>query len=158
MKMLHPPILCCLHFPRQLFLSCNHLFPAILKFVVATWLDTAEVLAELQLLLMQGDQLIGLVPLWRLMNYTVDLGTVTLCPCLIARIGERGRLNNDFRYHAWWSVKLVLDQAEILWNEMIIVVISISPEAAIQRCSYKKLFWKYATNLQENTNPEVRFQ
>ena len=84
----------------KLFLSCNHLFPAILKFVVAAWLDTAEVLAELQLLLMQGDQLIGLVPLWRLMNYTVDLGTVTLCPCLIARIGERGRLNNDFRYHA----------------------------------------------------------
>ena len=84
----------------KIFLSCNHLFPAILKFVVASWLDTAEVLAELQLLLMQGDQLIGFVSLWNLMIYTVDLGTVTLCPCLIARIGERGRLKNDFRYHA----------------------------------------------------------
>ena len=71
--------------------------------VESTWkvvYGTAEVLVELQLLLMQGDQLIGLVPLWRLMNHTVDLGTVTLCPCLIARIGERRRLNNDFRYHA----------------------------------------------------------
>ena len=31
-------------------------------------------------------------------------------------------------------------------------------EAAIQRCSYKKVFWKYAANLQENTHDEVWFQ
>ena len=29
-------------------------------------------------------------------------------------------------------------------------------EAVTQRCSYEKVFWKYAANLQENT--EVRFQ
>ena len=28
-------------------------------------------------------------------------------------------------------------------------------EAALDRCSYKKLFWKYAENLQENTHAEV---
>ena len=60
----------------KLFLSCSPLFPAILKFAVAAWLDTAEVLAELQLLLMQGDQLINLVSLWRLMTSPVDPGTV----------------------------------------------------------------------------------
>ena len=27
-----------------------------------------------------------------------------------------------------------------------------STEAALQRCFYKKAFWKYATNLQENTH------
>ena len=32
------------------------------------------------------------------------------------------------------------------------------PEAAIQRCSYKKAFWKYAANLQVNTYAEVWFQ
>ena len=31
-------------------------------------------------------------------------------------------------------------------------------EAATQRCSYKKVFWKYAANLQEDTHAEVRFQ
>ena len=31
-------------------------------------------------------------------------------------------------------------------------------EAALQRCSYKKLFWKYVANLQENTHAEVQFQ
>ena len=30
-------------------------------------------------------------------------------------------------------------------------------EAALQRCSYKKVFSKYAANLQENTHPEVCF-
>ena len=31
-------------------------------------------------------------------------------------------------------------------------------EAATQRCSFEKVFWKYASNLQENTHAEVRFQ
>ena len=31
-------------------------------------------------------------------------------------------------------------------------------EAATQRCSWEKVFWKYAANLQENTHAEVRFQ
>ena len=31
----------------------------------------------------------------------------------------------------------------------------ILSEAATQRCSYKKVFLKYAANLQENTNDEV---
>ena len=31
-------------------------------------------------------------------------------------------------------------------------------ETAVQRCSYEKVFWKYAINLQENTHAEVWFQ
>ena len=30
-----------------------------------------------------------------------------------------------------------------------------SAETDLQRCSYKKMFWKYAANLQENTHAEV---
>ena len=30
-------------------------------------------------------------------------------------------------------------------------------EAALPRCSYKQVFWKYAANLQENSHVEVRF-
>ena len=32
----------------------------------------------------------------------------------------------------------------------------IFPEAALQRCFYEKVFWKYAANLQENTHAKVR--
>ena len=35
---------------------------------------------------------------------------------------------------------------------------SVYSEAALQSCSYKKVFWKYAANLQENTHAEVWFQ
>ena len=31
-------------------------------------------------------------------------------------------------------------------------------EAATQRYSWEKMFWKYAANLQENTHAKVRFQ
>ena len=31
-------------------------------------------------------------------------------------------------------------------------------EAATQGCSWEKVFWKYAVNLQENTHAEVQFQ
>ena len=30
-------------------------------------------------------------------------------------------------------------------------------EAALHRCSYKKMFWKYAASLQDNTHAEVWF-
>ena len=31
-------------------------------------------------------------------------------------------------------------------------------EAVLQTCFFKKVFWKYAGNLQENTQAEVWFQ
>ena len=31
-------------------------------------------------------------------------------------------------------------------------------DATIQRCSYEKVFWKYAANLQKNTRAELQFQ
>ena len=34
----------------------------------------------------------------------------------------------------------------------------ITSEAGVQRCSWEKVFWKYAANLQENTHVEVWFQ
>ena len=33
-----------------------------------------------------------------------------------------------------------------------------SPEAALHKYPYVKLFWKYAADLQENTHAEVRVQ
>ena len=30
-------------------------------------------------------------------------------------------------------------------------------EAAVQRCSYEKVFWKYTANLQDNTHAKVWF-
>ena len=33
----------------------------------------------------------------------------------------------------------------------------LGAEAALQNCSYKKMFRKYATNLQENNRAEVWF-
>ena len=38
------------------------------------------------------------------------------------------------------------------------IILFCQTEAAVQGCSYKKLFWKYALYLQENTHAEVRFQ
>ena len=32
------------------------------------------------------------------------------------------------------------------------------PEATLHRCSYEKLFWKYAANLHKNNPAEVWFQ
>ena len=37
-------------------------------------------------------------------------------------------------------------------------ILDIFTEAAIQRCSEEKVFWKYAANLQENTHAKVWFQ
>ena len=34
----------------------------------------------------------------------------------------------------------------------------LKSEAALQRCSYKNVFWKYTSNLQENIHAEVWFQ
>ena len=34
----------------------------------------------------------------------------------------------------------------------------LDTEAALKRCFWEKVFWKYAANLQENTHAEVRFQ
>ena len=31
-------------------------------------------------------------------------------------------------------------------------------DAGLERCSWEKVFWKYAANLQENTHAEVWFQ
>ena len=36
--------------------------------------------------------------------------------------------------------------------------ILVDPEAVPQRCSYKKVLWNHAANLQENTHAEVWFQ
>ena len=41
---------------------------------------------------------------------------------------------------------------------MVTPLLLLSSEAAIKRCSYEKVFWKYAANLQENTHAEVWLQ
>ena len=41
---------------------------------------------------------------------------------------------------------------------MTLIYVLVTPEAALHRCSYTKVFGKYAADLQENTYAEVRFQ
>ena len=52
----------------------------------------------------------------------------------------------------WKITKQVDHNTIILWYDIL------SPEAATQRCSKEKVFWKFAANLQENTHAEVWFQ
>ena len=77
----------------------------------------------------------------------------------------------DFSYYRIWScperasgvsysVYHVFIQ-NIFWNRFSsnwVLSLMAEPEAAIQRCSFEKVFLKYAVNLQENTHAEVRFQ
>ena len=37
-------------------------------------------------------------------------------------------------------------------------IIDTKTEAAVSRCFYEKVFWKYASNLQENTHVKTWFQ
>ena len=55
-----------------------------------------------------------------------------------------------------WSVNNLLEYEKVF--QIIDIVLPTEPEAATQRCSWEKVFWKYAANLQENTHAEVRFQ
>ena len=41
--------------------------------------------------------------------------------------------------------------------EDVVPVVKVS-EAAIWRCSWEKVFWKYSASLEENTHAEVLFQ
>ena len=44
------------------------------------------------------------------------------------------------------------------WLEFLGFLYFTEAEAAVQRCYYGKVFWKYAANEQENTHAEVQFQ
>ena len=46
----------------------------------------------------------------------------------------------------------------VVWLNHGDIILFCQTEAVVQGCSYKKLFWKYAVYLQENTHAEVRFQ
>ena len=51
-----------------------------------------------------------------------------------------------------YTMKMIV----FVWNEVIKE--DQHSEAATQRCSLEKVFWKYAANLQENTHAEGWFQ
>ena len=53
--------------------------------------------------------------------------------------------------------KICLKIWSLLHHKLFFLWLNFS-EAATHRCSYEKLFWKYAANLQENTHAQVRFQ
>ena len=62
-----------------------------------------------------------------------------------------------------WSVLLNYLITNFLNKRDSTVIVSwefkyIFPQAALQRCSCEKVFWKYAANLQENTHAEMWFQ
>ena len=73
------------------------------------------------------------------------------------------------RYHfliklqLWNKVSHQLFQMMVLDMQQKTVVDDITQfadhatEASLQRCFYKKVFWKYAENLQENTHADVDF-
>ena len=52
---------------------------------------------------------------------------------------------------------ILLVHIQILLTVSISIVFVPLLEAALQSCSYKRLFWKYAANLLENTHAEVGF-
>ena len=59
-----------------------------------------------------------------------------------------------------YGLNSLLFHAVLLWNHLLVnfkCIESEDTEAAIQRCSWEKVFWKSAANLQENTHAEVRF-
>ena len=53
-----------------------------------------------------------------------------------------------FTYHYWNTVTLI---------ETFNVTNTLNPETALHKCSYEKVFWKYAVNLQENAHVEMSF-
>ena len=55
-------------------------------------------------------------------------------------------------------VAILLLLTNILTILFFFFVIFKRTEAALQRCSYKKVFWKYLANLLENTHVEVWYQ
>ena len=64
---------------------------------------------------------------------------------------------------ARWMKSLVkiLENYVIMSNTgglICLFILLLCAEAALQRRSYKKLFWKYPINLQKNTHAEVWFQ
>ena len=54
----------------------------------------------------------------------------------------------------------ILGKAVFLNNSGRLILKSVDAciEGTLHRCSYKKVFWKYVANLQENTHVEVRLQ
>ena len=52
----------------------------------------------------------------------------------------------------------VLNILSIFWSDLSFVVWRQCSGAAVQRCSYEKVFRKYAANLQENSHAKVWFQ
>ena len=65
-------------------------------------------------------------------------------------------LNEKFHFFVQWSERVFLS-VEIFNNRVGTNRIN-ETEAAIQRCSYEKVFWKYAANLQGSTHAKVWFQ
>ena len=75
-----------------------------------------------------------------------------------------GYINNSLSAFTCWPLPLM----HLLCLKTFLVVLFINSfvyilkpeitEAATQRCSWEKVFWKYAANLHENTHAEVQFQ
>ena len=58
--------------------------------------------------------------------------------------------------HTWQDSKCTLEAYfEIVINKIQDLI--SHTEAAVQKCSWEKVFWKYAANLQENTHAKLRF-
>ena len=58
----------------------------------------------------------------------------------------------------WFYFSIYFPRGHKLEYDQIQECCFIYSEVAIQRCSWEKVFWKYAANLQENTHTEIWFQ
>ena len=65
-------------------------------------------------------------------------------------------LNLYYIKNIMWKVAFIL-RPNIFETLSYQIKVIAKSEAATQRCSQEKVFWKYAANLQENTHAEVWF-
>ena len=59
----------------------------------------------------------------------------------------------DIKTSICWNVCI-----QMKYSTNVLFPINRDSEAATQRCSEEKVFWKYSANLQKNTHAEVWFQ
>ena len=94
-----------------------------------------------------------------LISSITALSIVLLLPQLWTVCGHQGLASLFSVSLVAAGILFLTFQKIIAWNPLRKKTLSPflreSPDAPIQRCSQEKVFWKYAVNLQENTNAEV---
>ena len=141
---------------KKIFLSCNPVFPAVLKFDVAAWFDTAEVLGEVQLLLMQGDQLIGLV-FWHccIIFPFFSCGRVSVISIEFISIPKNCIFWHGSSTDVLWFIRK--PRFWIRYIRVSVVRVSSSLEEAIRRISSRKIISRIYSFLNRKMRIFIKF-